>query len=138
MTRTANDRATSANLNLIHTYRLVNDAPSIKTSDPYHSTMLSWPFARMLVLVHSPPGDPTVVARSSLLGSAWRYDRGDWQWSFGTEPEWTLLASRFPGPGRSVVSLEDRLSRFVGRGFCPLLALLEMEEGAVRRLNDRQ
>ena len=62
----------------------------------------------MLVLVHSPPEDLTVVARSLLLGSAWLYDRGDWRWSFGTVPGWTRLASTFPDPGRSVVSLEDR------------------------------
>lgn len=84
------------------------------------------------------PEDPTVVARSLLLGSAWRCDLGDWRWSFEIELEWTLLASRSPDPGRSVVSLEDRLSRFVGRESCQRLALLEMEEGAVRRLNDRQ
>jgi hypothetical protein len=92
----------------------------------------------MLVLVHLPPEDLTVVARSLLLGSAWLYDRGDWRWSFGTGLEWTLLASRFPDPGRSVVFLEDRRSRFGGRVSCLLLALLEMVEGAARRLNDRQ
>ena len=92
----------------------------------------------MLVLVHLPPEDPTIVGHSLLLGWAWRYDPGDSRWRFGIGPEWTLLASRFPDPGRSVAFLGDRRTRFGGRGSCQLPALLEMVEGAVRRLNDRQ